>query len=81
MPALTKVMFEVERIRELANQYRDNGRIARIKDSSFDLNCISKLCQIKNEVSSSWSLLIGAEWHVARRARYSLGRRRGVVGG
>ena len=79
MPALTKVTFEIETVKELAKKYGDNARIVGIKDSSFDLNYISKLCQIKKEVCPSWSLLTGAEWHVAQVNR--LGGDGGVVGG
>lgn len=79
MPALTKITFEIETVKELAKLYGDSGRIVGIKDSSFDLDYISQLCRIKSEVCPSWSVLTGAEWHVAKVVGF--GGDGGVVGG
>ena len=79
MPALTKITFEVDTVKELATKYGVTGRIVGIKDSSFDLNYISQLCQIKKKICPSWSILTGAEWHVAQVIR--MGGDGGVVGG
>ena len=62
MPALTKITFEVDTVKELATKYGVTGRIVGIKDSSFDLNYISQLCQIKKKICPSWSILNGM-WH------------------
>jgi 4-hydroxy-tetrahydrodipicolinate synthase len=79
MPALTKVTFEIETVRELARLYGESGRIVGIKDSSFDLDYIAQLCKVKSELCPSWSVMTGAEWHVAKVIR--LGGDGGVVGG
>lgn len=79
MPALTKVTFELNTVKELAQKHGRSGRILGIKDSSFDLDYISKLCKIKRDVCPAWSVLTGAEHHVAQVIR--LGGDGGVVGG
>ena len=80
MPALTKVTFEIDTVRELATKYGgSNGRILGIKDSSFDLNYMSQLCQIKKNDVPSWLILTGAEHHVAQVV--TMGGDGGVLGG
>lgn len=77
MPKLTKITFDIATLRELGK--RTQGRIIGIKDSSFDLEYMKKLCQLKKELFPSWKILTGAEHHVAEVVR--MGGDGGVVGG
>jgi len=79
MPALTKITFDTDTLRQLATNSKLCGRIVGIKDSSFDLDYMSTLCQIKTELCPSWKILTGAEHHVAQVVR--MGGDGGVVGG
>ena len=79
MPKVTKITFEIETVKEIAKSYGANGKIAGIKDSSFVLSYISELCQVKRDLCPSWSVLTGAEHHVAEVVR--LGGDGGAVGG
>lgn len=79
MPKLTKIAFDVDTVRKIATNSNLNGRIVGIKDSSFDLEYMKKLCQIKEEFCPYWTILTGAEHHVAQVVR--IGGDGGVVGG
>ncbi len=56
MPSLTKVWFEIETLRRLA----DLGGIVGVKDSSGDMDYYSNLCKLRSE-RPDWSFLIGPE--------------------
>lgn len=56
MPALTKITFEPETLRRLA----DLPEIVGLKDSSGDLNYFQNVIQLRTE-RPDWSLLIGQE--------------------
>lgn len=78
MPNLTKITFDIATLRELGKR-RQGHRIIGIKDSSFDLEYMKELCQLKKDTCPSWKILTGAEHHVAECIR--LGGDGGVVGG
>lgn len=56
MPSLTKVWFEIETLRRLA----DLDGIVGVKDSSGDMDYYSRLCKLQPE-RPDWSFLIGPE--------------------
>lgn len=56
MPQLTKVWFEIDTIKALA----EIESIVGIKDSSGDLKYFGKLCQLKS-IRPDWSVMIGPE--------------------
>lgn len=74
MPSLTKVWFEVETLRRLA----DLGGVVGVKDSSGDMDYYSNLCKLQSE-RSDWSFLIGPEDKLI--ASISMGGHGGVNGG
>jgi dihydrodipicolinate synthase/N-acetylneuraminate lyase len=74
MPSLTKVWFDIESLRSLADQ----ERIVGIKDSSGDLDYFQQLLQLKS-LRPDWSVLIGPE-HLLLQSLY-LGGDGGVSGG
>ncbi len=74
MPALTKVWFEPETLRELS----DLGGIAGLKDSSGDLDYFARLVALK-EQRPDWSVFMGPE-HLLPTA-VGLGGDGGVNGG
>jgi 2-dehydro-3-deoxy-D-pentonate aldolase len=77
MPGLTKVWFEIDTVRTLAERY---PRIVGIKDSSGNLEYFEKLCQLKREVRpDDWTVLMGPEHLTA--ASVALGGDGGVNGG
>lgn len=56
MPQLTKVWFEIETLKRLA----DIESIIGIKDSSGDLNYFAEVCGLKS-IRPDWSIMIGPE--------------------
>jgi 4-hydroxy-tetrahydrodipicolinate synthase len=74
MPSLTKVWFEIETLRELA----EIEQIAGVKDSSGDLNYFAKLVALR-ERRPDWSIMMGPEHLLADAIR--LGGTGGVCGG
>ncbi|MFK8111651.1 MAG: dihydrodipicolinate synthase family protein [Rubripirellula sp.] len=74
MPSLTKVWFEIDTLRKLA----EHEQIVGVKDSSGDLDYFRKLVTLK-EQRPDWSLLIGPEHLTAEAVK--LGGDGGVNGG
>jgi 4-hydroxy-tetrahydrodipicolinate synthase len=74
MPALTKIWFEIETLRELASL----PEIMAIKDSSGDLDYFERLCGLRAE-RPDWTFLMGPECHLIRSI--GLGGSGGVSGG
>jgi 4-hydroxy-tetrahydrodipicolinate synthase len=74
MPGLTKVWFEIETLRKLA----DLEFIIGVKDSSGDLDYFRKLCELKSE-RPDWTVLIGPEAKLAEA--HAVGGDGGVSGG
>ncbi len=74
MPSLTKVWFEIETLRRLA----DLDGVAGVKDSSGDMDYYSKLCKLQSE-RPDWSFLIGPEEKLI--ASIPMGGHGGVNGG
>ncbi|MEM9368329.1 MAG: dihydrodipicolinate synthase family protein [Planctomycetota bacterium] len=74
MPGLTKVWFEIETLRQLA----DTGAIIGVKDSSGDLDYFARLCELKS-MRDDWSVLMGPEALLAEA--HGLGADGGVNGG
>ncbi|MFZ5833133.1 MAG: dihydrodipicolinate synthase family protein [Planctomycetota bacterium] len=74
MPSLTKVWFEIETLRRLA----DLESIVGVKDSSGDLEYFARLVELRT-VRPDWSLFVGPEEHLAEAVR--LGASGGVSGG
>lgn len=74
MPSLTKVWFEIETLRRLA----DLEGIVGVKDSSGDMDYYSKLCKLQSE-RPDWSFLIGPEEKLI--ASIPMGGHGGVNGG
>jgi len=74
MPALTKVWFEIETLRQLAS----HERIVGVKDSSGDLAYHRELLALRAE-RPDWSILIGPEHLLVESVR--LGGDGGVNGG
>jgi len=74
MPALTKVWFDIDSLRELA----DLPQIVGVKDSSGDLGYFAKLAQLK-EVRPDWRIFMGPEHFLTDAVR--LGADGGVNGG
>ncbi len=56
MPGLTKIWYEIETLRQLADQ----RQIIGVKDSSGDLEYFGRVCSLKVE-RPDWSVLIGPE--------------------
>lgn len=75
MPSLTKVAFELETLRQVA----DSDRIVGIKDSGGDLDYFADLCRLRDELRPDWSLLIGPESKL--REALAAGGDGGVNGG
>lgn len=74
MPALTKVWFEIETLRDLS----DLPGIAGVKDSSGDLDYFAKLVQLRGE-RPDWTFFMGPEHLLVDSVR--LGGDGGVNGG
>ncbi|RKX47313.1 MAG: dihydrodipicolinate synthase family protein [Verrucomicrobia bacterium] len=74
MPSLTKVWFEIETLRRLA----DLEGIVGVKDSSGDMDYYSTLCKLQSE-RPDWSFLIGPEEKLIESI--ALGGHGGVNGG
>jgi 4-hydroxy-tetrahydrodipicolinate synthase len=74
MPSLTKVAFEIETLRRLA----EIGTILGVKDSSGDLEYFAGLVALRT-VRPDWSILIGPEHLLC--AAVQLGGDGGVAGG
>jgi len=74
MPSLTKVWFEIETLRRLA----DLDGIVGVKDSSGDMDYYSNLCKLRSE-RSGWSFLVGPEERLIESI--ALGGDGGVNGG
>jgi len=74
MPSLTKVWFEIDTLKTLA----DFEQILGIKDSSDDLDYFTKVCALRSH-RSDWSFLIGPEDKLIESI--SLGGHGGVNGG
>ena len=74
MPSLTKVWFEIETLRRLA----DLERIVGVKDSSGDMDYYSSLCKLQPE-RPDWRFLIGPEEKMIESI--SMGGHGGVNGG
>ncbi|TWT79312.1 putative 2-keto-3-deoxy-galactonate aldolase YagE [Planctomycetes bacterium CA13] len=74
MPQLTKVWFEIDTVKQLA----DIDTIVGIKDSSGDMEYFGKLCDLKS-IRPDWSVMIGPETKLAEAM--SLGGDGGVAGG
>ncbi len=74
MPAMTKVWFEIETVRRLA----EIPSIIGIKDSSGDLEYFERLCELK-QLRSDWSIMIGPEAKLAEAM--ALGGDGAVAGG
>lgn len=74
MPSLTKVWFEIDTLRQLA----DLEGIVGVKDSGGDLEYYGKLTQLK-QVRPDWSILIGPE-HLMSKS-LGMGGDGGVNGG
>lgn len=74
MPGLTKVWFEIETLRALA----EIESIAGVKDSSGDLDYFGQLCKLK-ALRPDWTILIGPEAKLVEA--HELGGDGGVSGG
>jgi len=74
MPALTKVTFEIETLRKLA----DEEQIIGLKDSGGDLDYFAAAVQLK-QIRPDWSILIGPEAYLPEAM--ALGGDGGVAGG
>jgi 4-hydroxy-tetrahydrodipicolinate synthase len=74
MPSLTKVWFEIETLKRLA----EIERIVGIKDSSGDLAYFARLSEIRT-LRSDWSIMMGPEALIPEAMR--LGGDGGVAGG
>lgn len=74
MPSLTKVWFEIETLRKLA----DIDRIVGVKDSGDDLDYFKRLIDLR-EIRPDWSILIGPEAKTAEAI--ALGGDGAVAGG
>lgn len=74
MPGLTKVWFEIETLKLLA----DIESIVGVKDSSGDLEYFQQLCKLKS-IRPDWSVLIGPEAKLPEAI--ALGGDGGVNGG
>jgi 2-dehydro-3-deoxy-D-pentonate aldolase len=74
MPSLTKVWFEIDTLRKLA----EHGQIVGVKDSSGDLDYFQQLVALKAD-RPDWSVFIGPEHLTAQAVR--LGGDGGVNGG
>lgn len=74
MPSLTKVWFEIETLRRLA----ELNEIIGVKDSSGDFDYYARLCELSNE-RPDWRYLIGPEEKLI--ASIAVGGHGGVNGG
>jgi dihydrodipicolinate synthase/N-acetylneuraminate lyase len=74
MPSLTKVWFEIDTLKELAQ----HQQIVGVKDSSGDIKYFEQLITLK-QLRPDWSILIGPEHLTAEAVR--LGGDGGVNGG
>ncbi len=74
MPSLTKVWFEIDTLKELAQ----HPRIVGVKDSSGDIKYFQQLLTLK-KIRPDWSMLIGPEHLTAQAVK--LGGDGGVNGG
>jgi len=74
MPSLTKVWFEIDTLKDLA----EHPQIAGVKDSSGDIKYFEQLVSLKKQ-RPDWSILIGPEHLTAEAVR--LGGDGGVNGG
>ncbi len=74
MPSLTKVWFEIDTLKDLAQ----HEQIAGVKDSSGDIKYFEQLVSLKQQ-RPDWSILIGPEHLTAEAVR--LGGDGGVNGG
>ncbi|MCR9199183.1 MAG: dihydrodipicolinate synthase family protein [Planctomycetaceae bacterium] len=74
MPGLTKVWFEVDTLRQLA----DLPSVVGVKDSSGDLDYFAQVCQLK-QARPDWRVLIGPEAMLAEA--HAAGGDGGVSGG
>ena len=74
MPGLTKVWFEVETLRRVA----DLDSIVGVKDSSGDLDYFASVCELKS-IRPDWSVMIGPEAMLP--AAHARGGDGGVCGG
>lgn len=74
MPSLTKVWFEIDTLKTLA----DHAQILGIKDSSDDLDYFAQVCTLRTR-RPDWSFLIGPEDKLIESI--SLGGHGGVNGG
>ena len=75
IPEMTKVVFEPDTIRRLA----DCPNIVAIKDSSGDLGYFAQLAEIVRELRPDWSLLVGPELLLPEAC--ALGGHGGIPGG
>lgn len=75
MPEMTKVSFEVDTVRQLA----DCSNIAGIKDSSGDMTFFAEVANIVRTVRPDWSLFVGPELLLPEA--YAVGGHGGVPGG
>ncbi len=74
MPGLTKVWFEIDTLKRLA----EIDSVIGVKDSSGDLEFFAEVCRLKS-VRSDWSVLIGPEEKLREAMR--VGGDGGVNGG
>lgn len=74
MPGLTKVWFEIDTLKQLA----EIDGIVGVKDSSGDLDYFAKVCRLKS-VRPDWSVLIGPEAMLVEA--HACGGDGGVCGG
>lgn len=75
MPSLTKVWFEIDTLRQLA----EIETIVGVKDSSGDMEYFARLIALRDDVRSDWSIMLGPE-HLLVDA-VELGADGGVCGG
>ncbi|NNJ24382.1 dihydrodipicolinate synthase family protein [Alienimonas chondri] len=75
MPALTKVVFEIDTVEALSQL----DPIVGVKDSGGDLDYFARLVELKKRLRPDWSVLIGPESKLAESLR--LGGDGGVCGG
>lgn len=74
MPAMTKVSFEIETLKRVA----DAEQIIGVKDSSGDLSYFEKLLQLKT-LRPDWSILVGPEHLLTQTLK--MGGHGGINGG
>ena len=70
MPSLTKVWFEIDTLRQLA----DIETIVGVKDSSGDLDYFRDWSRLRDEVRGDWSIMLGPEHLLVEAIRLGCGR-------